>query len=182
MAHARGLTELEGCVLGVIKARGPCTPYAVRREFQTSSTPYWSASAGAIYPLIVRLARRRLIAAVRLTGDARGGTLYAPTAAGVRALQRWLGPPLTPLVVGAPPDPIRSRVNFLGLLSKADRRRFLAEAATKLRQQLARTAALVKKGAADPFDGWALRGSHLIMKARLAWILEMARGLRVPLG
>src|SRR5262249_54368955 len=132
MAAARELTELEGAVLGVIRAKGPCTPYAVRREFQKSLTPYWSGRAGALYPLVARLMRRRLLRAVRATGDGRGGTLYTLTAAGDRALRQWLAPPLSPLILGAPPDPIRTRVGFLGLLSPEERHAFLTDAGDNL--------------------------------------------------
>jgi DNA-binding PadR family transcriptional regulator len=170
-AGARSLTELEGAVLGMIRVMGPCTPYAIRREFRSSTTPYWSASAGAIYPLVERLTRRRLLRAVRATGDGRGGTLYALTAAGERALRRWLGPPLPTTVVGTPPDPLRTRVNFLGALTPAERLAFLTEAAEKLARQLEMVGAAV--GATkDPFDRLALRGSYLAMEARLAWVRE----------
>lgn len=173
MAGARELTELEGCVLGNLKVLGPCTPYAIRREFLASTTPYWSGSAGAIYPLIARLARRGLVRAARRTADARGGTLYALTATGERALRRWLGPPLSPLTVGPPPDPIRTRVGFLSLLPPERRRAFLAEAEAELRRLLEAPEA----PAADPFDRWALRGRRLMMEARLAWVREMAEAL-----
>jgi DNA-binding PadR family transcriptional regulator len=182
MTRARALTELEGAVLGVIRAKGPCTPYAVRREFQASTTPYWRVSAGAIYPLVARLTRERLIRAVRPTGDARGGTLYALTPAGGRALLRWLGPPLTPLTVGAPPDPLRTRVGFLGLLSPAARTAFLDEAADTLRRQLAELAAVADGAPIDPFERLARRGSYLAMETRLTWILEVRKALGVPIG
>src|SRR4051812_11643127 len=103
MAGSRALTELEGAVLGTIKQKGPCTPYAVRREFRSSPTPYWSGRAGAIYPVVARLARRGLVRAVGPPGDGRGGVVYAVTAAGDRALRRWLGPPFSPLTAGTPP-------------------------------------------------------------------------------
>ena len=176
MTPARGLTELEGCVLGVIGTRGPCTPYAVRREFLASLTPYWSGSAGAIYPLIARLRRRRLIRGSVSTGDARGRTLYSLTAAGSRALSRWLSPPLSALVVGAPPDPIRTRIGFLGLLRPAGRHALLADAIAKIRAQLGVLAAALKKPQ-DPFDRLALRGSYLMMAARLSWLRGVAGAL-----
>jgi DNA-binding PadR family transcriptional regulator len=181
MAAARKLTELEGCVLGVIKALGSCTPYAIRREFLASLTPYWSGSAGAIYPLVARLSQRRLIRAVRQTSDGRGGKLYALTAAGDRALLGWLGPPLSPLIIGTPPDPIRTRVGFLSLLQPADQRAFLIEAADKLQRQLAVLAPEAEQPTPDPFDRWASRGSYLVMEARLAWVREMAEALAVPI-
>ena len=54
-------TELEAAVLGVIWQQGPCTAYAIRREFQTSDSPRWSGSAGATYPLLRRLEKLELI-------------------------------------------------------------------------------------------------------------------------
>ena len=180
MAAGRALTELEGAVLGTIRVRGPCTPYAVRREFRSSLTPYWSASAGAIYPVVARLVRRRLIRAARPTPDARGGTLYAVTAAGDRALRRWLGPPFSPLTVGTPPDQVRTRVGFLGLLPPAECAAFLTEAAAGLRGQLAALAEVVEMEP-EPFERLALRGSYLAAEARLAWVREVAAALGVPL-
>ncbi len=182
MAGARELTELEGCVLGVIRTKGPCTPYAVRREFLASLTPYWSGSAGAIYPLVARLTRRRLLRAVRPTGDGRGGTLYTLTAAGERALLRWLIPPLSPLTVGAPPDPVRTRVNFLSVLPPSGRRAFLREAADEFRRQLPKLAAAAEAATADPFERLAYRGSYLVMEARLTWVREMGEALGVPVS
>jgi DNA-binding PadR family transcriptional regulator len=173
MAGPRRLTELEGGVLGYFKAMGPCTPYAIRKEFLASTTPYWSGSAGAIYPLVRRLAERGLVRPVRPTGDRRGGTLYALTAAGERALVQWLGPPLSVLTVGAPPDPIRTRVGFMELMSPEGRLAFLAEAEAGLLGQMA----AAEPAPADPFERWAWRGRRLMMEARLAWVREMAEGL-----
>jgi DNA-binding PadR family transcriptional regulator len=172
MALARGLTELEGAVLGTIRQKGPCTTYAVRREFRTSTTPYWSGSAGAIYPAVARLARRRLVRPTRHAADGRGGVRYVVTAAGERALRRWLGPPFSPLVVGPPPDPIRTRVNFLGLLPAADRAAFLAAAAEAIAAGLAALAAAPDKAGLDECERLALRGSLRTMEARLAWVRE----------
>lgn len=179
MAVVRELTELEGVVLGTIQAKGPCTPYAVRREFQISTTPYWSGSAGAIYPLIARLTRRKLIRAVRPTDDGRGGTLYTLTAAGERAFLRWLGPPLSPLTVGSPPDPVRTRVGFFGLLPPETRRAFLAESADKIRRVLANLET-VQDTIPDPYDRLALRGCVLAMEARLTWLAEVAAAIDKP--
>src|SRR5262245_66117306 len=105
--------------------------------------------------------------------------LYALAAAGDRALLRWLGPPLSPLTLGTPPDPIRTRVGFLGLLPPTARGAFLAEAAAGLRRQLARLAAA--RESSDPFDRWAVRGSYLMTEARLAWVCELAAALGVPI-
>jgi DNA-binding PadR family transcriptional regulator len=183
MSKAKGLTDLEGCVLGIIRAKGACTPYVVRREFMQSTTPYWSGSAGAIYPLVARLRRRRLLRAVRPTGDLRGGTLYGLTAAGDRALRQWLGPVLEPAVYASHPDPLRTRVSFLALLTPAVRATFVTEAATRIRahlEDLAR-AAEAAQACGDRYEFHASRGAYLAGEARLTWLEEMARAMDIPL-
>jgi DNA-binding PadR family transcriptional regulator len=75
---AIALTELEGSVLGMIGVKGPCTPYALRREFLDSPSQYWSASSGAVYPLVLRLEERGLIRLKGKTADGREGNLYVP--------------------------------------------------------------------------------------------------------
>jgi hypothetical protein len=37
-----GLTNLEAAVLSVIWSEGPCTAYAVRRQFQRSLSSHWN--------------------------------------------------------------------------------------------------------------------------------------------
>jgi DNA-binding PadR family transcriptional regulator len=178
MADKKRLTELEGGVLALIKLRGPCTPYAIRKEFLASTTPYWSGSAGAIYPLFRRLCQRRLIQTTRSTGDGRNGRLYTLTPAGTGALNKWLQPPLTPLVIGSPPDPIRTRVGFFGLLSPKSRRAFVRAAKMGLIEQLKSFAAELKSSPLDPFDHLTQRGRYLAMKARLEWVSEIAAQFR----
>ena len=90
MATSRALTELEGTVLGLVWARQPCTPYRVRREFTDSPSPYWSGSAGAIYPLMARLESAGLLrSAPHATGE-RGSRRYRLTP-GWTARARALG-------------------------------------------------------------------------------------------
>jgi DNA-binding PadR family transcriptional regulator len=176
MAPGRQLTELEGCVLGLVKERGACTPYAIRRVFLKSPTPHWSGSAGAIYPLIRRLSRMGLVRAVPAAPDRRGRTRYALTPAGEAAFARWLGPPFSRLTIGVPPDPMRTRIGFLGLLAPLKRRAFLTEITTGFRSHLAElTSALAEE--ADPFERLALRGSQLAIQARLTWVGELVKAL-----
>jgi DNA-binding PadR family transcriptional regulator len=176
MAAGRQLTELEGCVLGLIKERGACTPYAIRLVFLKSPTPHWSGSAGAIYPLIRRLSRMSLVRAVRAAPDKRGRTRYALTAAGETAFAQWLGPPFSQVTIGVPPDPMRTRIGFLGLLAPSERRVFLTEATSGFRSHLAELASALATEA-DPFERLALRGSQIVVQARLAWVGEVVKAL-----
>lgn len=175
------LTELEGCVLGMIGTTGPCTPYAIRRGFRESPSQYWSASAGAIYPLIVRLQRRRLIRLKRKTGDGREGKLYALTPAGESALRRWLGPPCPATAIGVPPDPLRNRVAFFAMLKSAERAAFLKDAidgvARHLEEVQSYTQCQERQGQSDEY--LVSLGAKLMLEARLAWLREMAHRLGV---
>src|ERR1700745_3373896 len=115
------LSEIEGCVLGLLAVDGPATPYAIRKVFLESPSPQWSGSAGTIYPLIERLLRRKLIRSkICFTGKRRGRTISLPTA-GSRALGLWLSIPIPEWVAGVPPAPLRTRVRFLGAISPNQR-------------------------------------------------------------
>src|SRR3984893_2193446 len=94
------LSEIEACVLVLISADGPSTPYAIRKVFLDSPSPQWSGSAGTIYPLIERLLRRKLIRSkLRLTGKRRGYQISLTTP-GSRALGLWLSLPIPEWVAG----------------------------------------------------------------------------------
>src|SRR3954451_8504709 len=105
MTTQRKLTELEGCVLGLVWANGPCTPYTLRKEFLNSPSPDWSGSAGAIYPLIERLEKRKLIRSAQHADGLRLSKRYELTASGLSKLRLWAGPPLTQDLLGVPADP-----------------------------------------------------------------------------
>src|SRR5215471_10904004 len=132
----KGLSELEGAVLGVVWHRAPCTPYTIRREFLESPSPFWSGSAGAIYPLVARLERRGLLRGASHRTGRRRGWRYVPTAAGLRALRAWVGPPVPAWVLGVPMDALRTRVEFIGTLPRARREAFLATVEGGLASQL----------------------------------------------
>src|SRR5882724_11662398 len=103
----RNLSELEGAVLGHVWANGPCTAYFIRRIFLDPQSPYWSGSAGAIYPLVKRLGAGGLIRSIEQMTGLKPSKGYVLTAAGRKSLHGWLRP-LKDLVVGAPPDPLRT--------------------------------------------------------------------------
>lgn len=172
-----GLTELEGSVLGTVGAREPCTPYAVRRDFQISPSRYWSASAGAIYPLMRRLEHRGLIRVQGTTGDGRRGRLYGLTLAGRRALGRWLRTLADPATTGVPPDPLRNRVAFFATLDPATRRTLLDAAAVELRADLERVReyALRQKADGRTYESLVSAGAERMLAARLEWIVEVIR-------
>lgn len=182
-------TELEGCVLGVVRVKGPCTPYAIRRVFVDSPSPWWSGSAGAIYPLVRRLEAAGLIRSERLATGRRKGKLCRLTRPGAAALRAWLGPPMPDWVVGVPMDPLRTRLEFIRALPPARRRAFLEEAEAGVRLHLAKVRGDLRaqKAAGDRLAWLASRGANRMMRARLAWIREARavlgrRALSAPSG
>ena len=68
----QSLSELEAFVLGLIWQFGPISPYAIRRHMHQSPSTQWSASAGAIYPLVAKLEKSKLVAAGPVKADPRG--------------------------------------------------------------------------------------------------------------
>jgi PadR family transcriptional regulator AphA len=179
MSTARDLTELEGCVLGLFWERGPCTPYAIRKEFLASLSPYWSGSAGAIYPLIERLDRRRLIRAASGAQGPRRSKHYSLTPAGRQALRRWLGPPLTETTLGIPPDPLRTRMQFLGALPHPRKMSLLREAEAGLRMHVSRVEENCERSrrAGETYEWLIARGAARMLRARLEWIREVIEEL-----
>jgi DNA-binding PadR family transcriptional regulator len=168
------VTELEASVLGLIATKGPCTPYAVRKEFLESPSPFWSGSAGAIYPLFARLARRGLVRVCRGTGDGRAGKLYVLTPVGRRVLYRWLREPLSSVAIGIPPDPLRNRVQFIGVLGDHEGRELLSDAVAKLDAHLHElvTCANQKKAEGKILEHIVNQGACHLTRARLDWLRE----------
>ncbi len=173
------MTELEGTVLGVVWARQPCTPYQVRREFTESPSPHWSGSAGAIYPLMARLEEAGLVVSVAHATGARPSRLYRVTPAGRRRLRRWVGPPVPAELVGAPPDPLRTRIAFMTVLPAAERLAFLKEIETRLVKLLAvEEAGAAERRADNPHFVWMVRGAIAMQKTRLKWLRGVITSLR----
>lgn len=174
----RNLNELEGTVLGLIGVKGPCTPYVVRKDFQKSSSLFWSGSAGTIYPLIERLARQKLIKHVSTKDDKRGGNLYVLTKAGEKALKDWLYQPDSPVVTGIPPDPLRNRIGILAFLAPKLRKSFVEKVMLELEDQLKLFVGKCEElRKSDLFEYLSFRGAVLNVEARLDWLREVAKAL-----
>ncbi len=118
---SRSLSELECFVLGLVWQLGPCSPYEVRRHMQESPSTQWSASAGAIYPLMRRLEKRGLLVARSERTGKRRRREYRVTERGESALKGWIGPPFAPEAISVAHDPLRTRARFLHLLPAGER-------------------------------------------------------------
>lgn len=133
------LTDLEYCVLGVIWRDGPVTAYEIAALFARSLSPYWSGSAGAIYPVVQRLRKRNLVHGARRAWNGSQKTVLQVTATGKKALREWIAPPL-PAGSAAPSfDPIRTRLFFLSVVPAAKRLEVIEAAEQAVRGELAAT-------------------------------------------
>lgn len=173
----RALSELEGCVLGHLWKHGPATAYAVRKELLDSPSWHWSGSAGAIYPLLERLEKRKLVASREGARGDRAHWAYGLTAAGRRALLAWLAPDLAHDIISVAPDPLRTRMYFLGALPARQRTAFLAAAREKLLQHIKEIEAMPRS---DQYDDLAIRGAVRAARARIAWLKDVDRLLGKP--
>ena len=179
-ASAReALTELEHVVLGVVWRRGPCSAYLVRREFAVSASFHWSSSAGSIYPVVRRLERLGLVQARVQSWGKAGKREIEVTPKGVEALKQWLGD-VPPDLAGPSPDFIRTRSNFLGVLAPEERIDFLlrAEAATKAQLPIVEDAVEVSRTRPSEIEYWASLGGVYELRARLAWLRAVRKGLQ----
>lgn len=173
-------TVLEQVVLGIVWKRGPCTSYAVCKEFLDSPSSHWSGSAGAVYPLLRRLDQRGLVRATAGRRGHRPSTTYVLTAKGRAALRRWLSPPIDPAAAETTYDPIRTRAYFLGVLTAAKRRAFAEEIEALLEHQVGVVEAECERyrRAGDEFSRLAMRGAVHEVRARLTWIRELKAALK----
>jgi DNA-binding PadR family transcriptional regulator len=175
----RGLSEIEGCVLGLLDVDGPATPYAIRKVFLNSPNPQWSGSAGTVYPLIERLKRLGLIRAeVCFTGRRRGHRISV-TPFGSRALQQWLSVPVPEWVAGVPPDPLRTRIRFLGAIGRSRQLQLIQDASRRARAHLAEIEAdCARRRTGGRFEYLMARGALLSMQSRCAFLQEVGKALR----
>ncbi|WP_088309198.1 PadR family transcriptional regulator [Novosphingobium sp. B 225] len=135
---ANRLTDLEGAALAEIAKRGAATSYAVAQAFAGSPSEFWSGSAGAVYPMIKRMAARGLLnSETALTGK-RPSQTYCLTEQGVTALHGWLLD--CERAAGLGFDPLRTRLVHLHLVPVAQREQFLAGVRSQFAQRTAKDA------------------------------------------
>lgn len=175
--HERGLSELEGVVLGLLTILGPCTPYVIRTALRRSPISTWSGSAGAIYPLMRRLEKRNLCTSIAFKTGKRSGRKYEPTGKGSEALRIWLGPPLMNEATMLPPDPIRTRLSFITSLSINEQKDLLSDAQVIIESHIAHSEkeCLQNEKNGRTLDYCISLGAFLTSRARLEWIKEVEK-------
>ncbi len=154
------LTDLEGATLAEIDGRGTATSYAIAQVFASSPSEYWSGSAGAVYPLVKRLAARGLVEPTAAATGKRQRLDYQITPQGRVAMEAWLLD--TRRAAGMGFDPLRTRLGHLHLVSAEQRKAFLEEVRAISREIAARPAFAGKPMLMKIHASW--------LKARAAWL------------
>jgi DNA-binding PadR family transcriptional regulator len=163
-------SELEGFVLGLVWQLGPCSPYDVRRHMQESPSTQWSASAGAIYPLLRRLERSGLVASRAQRTGMRERREYRITPRGLRALREWVGPPLATDAVTVAHDPLRSRARFLKALTPREQESWIAAAREALDEVERRVRVWSEERRDDEAAAIMTLSGELDVKSRREWL------------
>ena len=139
MSNDIPLSPTSYIVLGLLRAAGPSTPYALKQGVAASLGNFWSVPHSQLYAEPARLARAGYVEETREDGGRRRRT-YAITDKGERALEAWLGDPVVP----APElrDPALLKVFFgsdAAAIAPAQVERYRAKLAEyqTLREQLA---------------------------------------------
>jgi DNA-binding PadR family transcriptional regulator len=168
------MSELEGAVLGVVSLHDGLTPYQIRKMFARSPNPHWSGSAGSIYPLVERLARKRLLSARAHATGKRRGLKYTLTKSGRNVLRSWILEAEHETLVGIS-DLLRLRVRFLAALKPAEQRKFLEAMIRKMTAEVRKIAADCRKKSSshDNYSYLTARGALLMARSRLAWLQEV---------
>ena len=168
-------SELECFVLGLVWQLGPVSPYDIRRHMQGSPSTQWSASAGAIYPLMRRLQRAGLLLSEAKRDGKRRRREYRITSKGLGVLRAWIGPPIGSEAVTVAHDPLRSRARFLEALPDADRRAWFVAARAVLDEVERRVNAWAEAEPAPSRSARVMNKSgELDVKSRRAWLDEAA--------
>jgi DNA-binding PadR family transcriptional regulator len=128
-------TELECVVLAQVRRLQPCTPHEVRRSFADSTSGRYSDSAGSIYPLLKRLQASGFLSARKDKRGRQARSLVSCTRAGVAEIKAWLMRMEAKRLF--PDDPLRTRFQYIDVLSKAEQRAWFAEARALLDAQAA---------------------------------------------
>lgn len=172
----RDLTELDRIVLGVVAKFGPMSAYRVRRHFSGSPASRFSSSSGSIYPLLGRLEERGLIEGRDVPRGRQARRELGITRSGRSSLLGWLREAPGAAELDPPADPLRTRLFFVGLLTRREQERFFEDALAGLRDQVKQGEAYVQEYAEDgpeAISRLAARGGIHVTRARLRWLTEV---------
>lgn len=161
------LTDLEAHVLSQVVANEPLTTFEIMKIYSKSPVSGLSGSPGAIYPTVKRLKARGLITAEAVQGSARKIELLRSTEAGQDLARSWIGSVLDNDLL--PHDPMRSKISFMGLLTKIEQMRFLVQAKRAMESKLAEVEAYASNHV-GPYADLAFDCAKSTLESRIRWL------------
>ena len=169
----RKLSELEGVSLGIIYNHQPCTAYFVRQLLKNSPSSHWQASAGSVYPLVIRLEENGLLSS-KGDGDKRGRKQLAITQKGIKSIREWIMLGVQTDMISAIMDPIRNRISFLQLLNIKQQVHFLNQLVNEMEELHQQTKVRLKETPRNEniYTYLVASGAEQTTKSRLIWIKE----------
>jgi DNA-binding PadR family transcriptional regulator len=96
--------------------------YELVQRLEERIGPGWRLNPSAVYPALDQLERGGLVTSAALRGGTRRSPriVYAPTPAGLTALDAWLG------AAGSPPEPVRADLYLRIAFARPEHRNALA--------------------------------------------------------
>ena len=175
----RGLSELEGVCLGLVRQHDPCTAYKVRQKLKEAPSSHWQASAGSVYPLLTRLEEEGLITTTSDKADGRGRRMLSITKQGRASLKKWMLAGSSQALISSVTDPIRSRMFFLDVLGESQRTAYLDQLISEMESYLAETKKHLEETSKtdELFDYLGSLGAVKITEARLEWLRVVRKRL-----
>ena len=177
MADIQLLTDHEGTFLALVLRIQPTTAYQVARIYEASPVSNFNTSKGKIYPMIRRLTERGLLGKQSVEGDGRGTEALHCTKAGEQAVRTWVRQIRDTHVLLD--DPLRTKVQSFGLLSREEQIAWIAEAKRLLHGKLADLEAYRDEVDA-PFKDLLHDNAVSTTRARLDWLDRMLIGIAAP--
>ena len=177
MAEIQQLTDHEGTFLALVLRIQPTTAYQVTRIYEASPVSNFNTSKGKIYPMIRRLTERGLLGKSQIEGDGRGTEALHCTKAGEKAVRAWVRQVRDSHVLLD--DPLRTKVQSFGLLSRDERVAWIAGAKALLHDKLVELEAY--RAEVDvPFKEFLHDNAVSVTRARLDWLDRVLIGIVTP--
>lgn len=170
----RELSTVEMTVLGLTFRQGPCTTYAVMREFSTAASTFYKSRAGTTYSVVKRLVSFGLLSQ---TADQ-----IEVTPAGLDVLRQWLLPPIPLPDVAHSADLVRLRFYFLNLLTREEQLETIDHALGKLHNFLATCESLLPEHEklGDKVGVLAVFGSVMETRTRIEYLNIVRKWIESP--
>jgi len=164
------LTDHEGALLAEVLRRQPVTAYRITKAYGIDPVSSFNSSKGHVYPMIKRMAKRRLLKSSTVSTDARRTETWECTKKGEIALREWLK-------IVSPhhlllEDPMRTRIMSFDLLDHDEKLEWIFNAKAEL---LAKLGELEDYGKSVdvPFQAFVHDNAVSSIKSRMDWLDRM---------